>query len=107
MTPTASLPMYNLPVAGRRPAQDNLPDSSIRHHDAGPHPLRSSSFPTNKRVRLQEDQKESKGARAELDRDPVGEQLPWAQQHAEMPRGPMVRILLPPADSQSLSRSRF
>ena len=31
------------------------------------------------------DQKEIEGARAELDRNPVGEQLPLAQQHAETP----------------------
>jgi hypothetical protein len=34
-------------------------------------------------VRLQKDQKEIEGARAEVDLNTVGEQLPLAQQHAE------------------------
>ena len=45
--------------------------------------LRSSSFVTSKPSALQQDQEEIEGARAELDRNTVGEQLPPAQQHAE------------------------
>jgi hypothetical protein len=47
--------------------------------------LRSSSFVTSKPSALQQDQEEIEGARAELDRNTVGEQLPPAQQHTETP----------------------
>jgi len=54
----------------------------LRHHDARPNPAHQLLFCDERAVGLQEDQKEIEGARAELDRNTVSEQLPSTQQHA-------------------------
>jgi hypothetical protein len=51
----------------------------FRHHDLRPHPADELLFGQEQAVGLQEGQKEIEGARAELDRNTVGEQLPLAQ----------------------------
>src|SRR6516165_1484666 len=55
----------------------------FRYYDARPHPVEKLLFCDERAVGLQQDQKEVEGARAELDRNTVGEQPPSAQQHAE------------------------
>ena len=48
----------------------------FRHHDAWPHPAEELFFCDEQAVGLPQDQKEIEGARAEYDRNTVGEQLP-------------------------------
>src|SRR6516162_2101624 len=54
----------------------------FRYYDARPHPVEKLLFCDERAVGLQQDQKEVEGARAELDRNTVGEQPPSTQQHA-------------------------
>src|SRR5215472_14159139 len=55
----------------------------FRHHYACPHPSEEVLLWDKQAVGVQEDHKEIEGARAELDRNTIGEQLPLPQQHAE------------------------
>ena len=55
----------------------------FRHDDARPHPAHELLFSDERAVGLQQDQQKIEGARAELDWNAVGEQLPPAQQNAE------------------------
>jgi hypothetical protein len=55
----------------------------LRHHDIRPYPTDELLLGEEQAVSLQEGQKQIEGARAELDWNTVGEQLPLAQQHAE------------------------
>ena len=55
----------------------------FRHDDARPHPADELLFRDERAVGLQKDQEEIEGARAEFDRNAVGEQLPPSQQDAE------------------------
>src|SRR4029077_11898670 len=48
-----------------------------------PHPAEEVFFCEEQAVGFQQDQKEIEGARADYDRNTVGQQLPPAQQHAE------------------------
>jgi hypothetical protein len=57
----------------------------FRHRDARPHSAEELVFFDEQAVRFQEDQKQIKGARAEFDRNAVGEQSPLTEQHAETP----------------------
>jgi hypothetical protein len=53
------------------------------YNNARPHPVEKLLLCNERAVGLQQDQKEVEGARAELDRNTVGEQPPPTQQHAE------------------------
>jgi hypothetical protein len=55
----------------------------LRHHDTRPHPAHEFVFCYERAVGLQKREQEIKRARAELDRNTVGQELPPAQQHAE------------------------
>jgi hypothetical protein len=55
----------------------------FRHYDIRPHPTDELLFGEEQPVGLQESHKEIERARAELDRNTVGEQLPLAQQDTE------------------------
>jgi hypothetical protein len=55
----------------------------FRHHDARPHPAEEFLLRDERAICVQEDQKEIEGARAQLDWNAVGEQLPPAQQNPE------------------------
>src|SRR5271154_374013 len=55
----------------------------LRHHDARPHPAYEFVLCYERTVGLQKRQKEIESARAEVDRNTVGQELPPAQQHAE------------------------
>ena len=72
-------------VSAQRFAQrgDLKLDVFFRHDDARPHPAEELFFRDERAIRLQEDQKEIEGARAELDWNAIGEQLSPAQQDAE------------------------
>ena len=77
--------MDEVPVSAQCFAQcRNLKlDVFFRHDDARPHPAHELLFGDERAVGLQQDQQEIEGARTELDRNAVGEQLSPAQQNAE------------------------
>jgi hypothetical protein len=55
----------------------------LRDNDAWPHTAHELVFGDQRSVGLQQDQEEIEGARPQLYRNAVGDQLPPAQQHAE------------------------
>src|SRR5580704_19359853 len=55
----------------------------FRHNNVRPHPVEKLLLGEKRAIGLQQGQKEVEGASAELDRNPVGEQAPPEQQHAE------------------------
>jgi hypothetical protein len=55
----------------------------FRYHDARPHSADELFFRDERAIGFQKDHKDFEGARAQLDWDAVGEQLPPSQQHTE------------------------
>jgi hypothetical protein len=55
----------------------------FRHHYARPHTAEELVLGDERAVGLQKDQKQIESARAELDRNSAGKQLPLAQKHAK------------------------
>jgi hypothetical protein len=51
--------------------------------EARPHPAEQLSFGDERAIGFQKHHENIEGARAELDRNPAGKQLPLTQQHAE------------------------
>jgi hypothetical protein len=67
------------PGVDPRPPQHSNLEVLFGDHDARPHPAEELVFRDEQAVGLQQDHKEIEGARAKLDRNTVGEQLPPAQ----------------------------
>jgi hypothetical protein len=83
--PAAKFRMDDIAVCPQRFAQhrDLKLEITFRHDDARPDPAHELLFGDERAVGLQQDQQEIEGARAEIDGNALGEQLPAAQQDTE------------------------